>query len=322
MARIPFRQGLVRYQTDLASTPTFLQAAGSQVNLNVSPTPTVITFAHKSTDYLFEERTSVAGAWQGPFSPGTTDYWLYWDIDLVTGERTFGHTTLEPVYGPVAPAPVNTKHWFDTTNKVMKVWNGVTWQEVIRCFAGKYDNGSIIVANPTGTQVGLSQVGYAGFILFDENDNPIRKFSRSRQSEFITTESVLITHLSTGAVSFTFETALNLVEAVGSIPAYYLVSPRGEGQIGLASHTDVARPIIGIVREDLVNGATGSFVPRGYVTNENWNWTVSPGTPLFCGVSGQVTTSVPQIGAIQEIGYVVSSKTIFVDIQHAIRLGV
>lgn len=319
--RLPFRQGLVRYQTDLASNPTFLAPSngGTSIDLVVSPDPTIMTFAHRAADYLFEENATVNNAWQGPFVSGTT-YWLYFDLDIITSKRTFGHTTLEPTFGPNAPSPAPNLHWFDTKETVMKVWNGITWQETIRVFAGKYKNGSILIANPYGSQVGLTQVTHSGFVLFDDEERPVRKFNRGRRSEFLTTESVLASHFSTGAINFAFETALNFVEAVEPIPQYHLVTSKGINQIGVASYTNSNVPIIGMVREDVTTGQFVSYIPRGIVTNESWNWSANPGTPLFCGATGEVTLSVPQTGSIQEVGYVMSSTTIFLNIQQMIVL--
>lgn len=317
--RVPFRQGLVRYQTDIANNPTFLAPSGSTVNLVVSPDPTIINFAHREANYLFEEKISITGAWQGPFSAGN-DYWLYFDIDLLTGLRSFGHTTLEPVYSQTAPASVTGQHWFDLKENLMKFFNGTAWQECIRVFAAKYDEGTVMVPYPIGSQVGLLQVSYPGFIMFDDEENPVRKFRRGRRSEFLTTESVLATHLSTGAINFAFETALHIVQAVEPIPEYYLITSKGIDQVGVASHLNQTSPIIGMVREDVSTGQFITYVPRGVVTHEEWNWNVSPGTPLFCGATGQVTLSVPQSGTIQQIGYVLTKKTIFLDTGHMIVL--
>jgi len=319
--RIPFRQGLVRYQTDIAANPIFLVPSngGSTIDLIVSPDPTIYTLAHRAANYLFEEAKTVPSAWQGPFVPAT-DYWLYFDINLLNGQRSFGHTELEPFVGLLPPPLMLDQHWFDTNEQLMKYWNGTAWVESIRVFAAKYDEGSILQTIPIGSQVGLTQPNNSGFILFDDEENPVRKFKRGRRSEFLTTESVLASHLSTGAINFAFETALNFVEAVEPIPQYYLVTSKGVNQIGVASNTNISSPIIGMVREDVVTGQFVSYVPRGNITNEGWDWNVAPGTALFCGGSGQITLSVPQFGVIQRVGYVMTRKSIFLDIDHMIIL--
>jgi len=321
--KLPFRQGLVRYKKS-GNNPAFLSPSNGGQSISLIATsvdPTVITLAHRGSDYLFEEKANVSAAWAGPFSPGTIDYWLYWDIDLLTGVRTFGHTTIQPVVSATAPSQANGKHWFDTTEQIMKVGTGTTWNEVVRVFAAKYDNGSIIVYNTSGTQVGLNISVFSGFIIFDEDDNPIRKFARGRKSEFITTESPLTSHYSTGAMSFTVDGALQLVESVDAIPVWSVVSNKGPNQIGLGSFLTPEYPLIGIAPEDFNPAEVGTFINRGYVSNINWAWTQPAGTPLFSGITGEVTTSVPQQGFIQQIGQIVSYNTIFVDIGPQILLG-
>jgi hypothetical protein len=96
--RLSFRQGVVSHQTG-----GFLYLNGSgNVDLHASNRPAVVTVAHGAVDYLWSEDASVDNAWVGPFV-GSTYYWLYWDFNSLTFERTFGYTTLEPVYQPITP---------------------------------------------------------------------------------------------------------------------------------------------------------------------------------------------------------------------------
>lgn len=96
--RLTFRQGVVSHQTG-----GFLYLNGSgNVDLDASNRPTVVTIAHNNVDYLWSEDADYDDAWVGPFASNTY-YWLYWDFDPLTFERSFGYTTLEPVYQPVVP---------------------------------------------------------------------------------------------------------------------------------------------------------------------------------------------------------------------------
>lgn len=319
--KLPFRHGLVRYQTDIAHNPIFVRkaAGGSAIDLVVSPDPTLLTIAHFDVDYLYEERKTILQAWTG-FVSGT-DYWIYWDIDLQSGVRTFGSTTLEPVSSLTAPvSPAVDQHWFDKNEKVMKRWTGQTWREVLRVFAAFYDEGTILNPYPVGTQVGLSTRADAGSILFDDEEKPIRKFTRGRRSTFITSESILSTAISGQIVSFTFENSLNVVEAVEPIPEWSLICFKGALQIGLAS-PNISNPIIGIVSEDFTTGQLGSYINKGFITNENWGFgSANFGQPLFCSPAGQVTLLPPQLGYIQQIGHVVNTNTIYLDPKIVIEL--
>jgi len=94
--KIPFRQGIVRYE------PPLFNVNPTTVDLVAAPnTPTIITFADRTQDYLWFEMNSIPDAWS--IIPGGVDQWLYWDIDLGTGQRTFGSTLLRPLYGNRAP---------------------------------------------------------------------------------------------------------------------------------------------------------------------------------------------------------------------------
>lgn len=314
--KIPFRHGLVRHQTDINGNPSFLLRVdgGSYVTLVVSPDPTILTFAHGTDiDYLFEERTTVERAW-GPFTPNT-DYWLYWDIDILTGLRSFGFTTMEPVASTVAPTnPAVDKHWFDLTAKSMKVWQGTRWIEKIRVFSCKYDEGTQLVPYPLGSQVGLTTPCNSGLMIFDEFDKPIRRIQMDGKGKFYTTETKFVTQTS-GIATISFETMVVVAESVDYIPAWSLVRSRGPNKIGLGSHNDITSPLIGMVREDMHAGEVQSYIPQGFVTNPMWNWTEPAGTSLFCGPTGEITTSVPQTGSVQRIGEIVATDMIYLNIQ-------
>lgn len=318
--KLPFRHGLVRYQTDISGNPTFLQKvnAGQNISLIVSPQPTIYTISHRNTDYLFQERITVSNAW-GPFTAGQ-DYWLYFDLDILTGVRTFGHTLLQPItQATQPPSPAQDQHWFDTTERVMKVRQGNVWKEVLRVMACKYASGSVIQHQPIGTQVGLNIGTYAGYILFDDEENPIRRFTGGRKSQFIHSESILASQAAAGFVSFTFESALNVVETVENIPEFYLVTQMGGiGKIGVAKHTNVTKQAVGIVTESLSAGQFTSYATKGFISNEMWNFTKPANSPVFVGQFGEVTESVPQSGFLQQVGHIVNKSTIYLSISQPI----
>jgi hypothetical protein len=309
----------VSYQTDNNSNPAFLQKAssGNYINLFISPIPTVVAFAHENTDYLFEEVNTVLNAW-GPFND-STQYWLYWDINLLTAVRTFGLTKWSPITSLTAPQnPKVDQHWFNLANTSMNFWNGSRWVEVVRCFAGSYD-GSTPNPHRSGTQVSLGFPVKAGYILFDDDEKPVKKWKRDNSGLFLTTETPMLTH-SSRISNIVLDGATQVVKANQNIPAWSAVTLDGYDSIVLASHFDQTRPSIGITRWDMSPGDVGIITSRGYITNNNWNWSVPATSPLFVGESGQITTTVPQTGSIQQIGVVVNSDTILVDIKTQIIL--
>ena len=57
--KIPFRQGIVRHQTDTQGSQQFLLEQTSTIDLIAENDPTIIAFAHKSKDYIVTEKRSV-----------------------------------------------------------------------------------------------------------------------------------------------------------------------------------------------------------------------------------------------------------------------
>jgi len=100
--RINFRQGIVSHQTS-GNVQDFLSKNPSgHVDLKADNRPVTITVAHANTNYTFTDNYTVTNAWMGPFS-ASTHYWLYWDFNPLTFQRTFGYTTLEPVAQDAVP---------------------------------------------------------------------------------------------------------------------------------------------------------------------------------------------------------------------------
>lgn len=322
MARFNFRHGMARRQEDGFGNPAFLQPSngGQYVDLIVSTDPTVFVIAHYDADYMVTENVTVSQAW-GPFSAGT-DYWLYWDVDFVTGALTRGFTTLQPVDDPNAPSsPSVDQHWFDMTENVQKVWTGSAWVEKIRLFASKYASGSTLFEQPIGSQVGLNNiVTYAGAILFDPDGSPLQKFQRNRRGQFITTETDLNSQLSRIA-NFRVEAAVVQGEAQEEIPLHHAIGYFDYDKLVLARNGNPAIPAIGISMEEMNTNEVRSFITKGYVTNEiDWDWSAYPaGTPLFVGPAGELIPNPPTTVSLQQIATVVNPTTVFVDVKQIVQ---
>jgi hypothetical protein len=309
---VAFRQGIVAVQP----SPSFLSLVGNNVNLNANASPTIITFAYQSTNYLFTENKSVLAAWKGPFLNGT-NYWLYWDLDMTTAKRTFGVTTINPAFfgNTPPPSPVTGQHFFFYKENTMKVWNGVQWKPFLRVFAGQIDSGGILVPYTVGSQVNLNQGGQQGTLLFDQTGSPIY----NNKNYFLTTESTVNTQ-NNPLNNYKIEALQVVGRAIESIPKYSAVTWKGKNTLGLASSTDYLRPAIGIAIEDLTKDEVSRFVTDGYITNPSWNFTVAPNTAIWVGINGEITTQVPQTISMQRMGYVVAPDTIFVSIAQIILL--
>jgi hypothetical protein len=311
---ITIRQGIVSVQ----STPTFITFGAGVVNLNANTESTVITFADGTADYLFTESETINNAWPGPFTGGT-DYWLYWDIDKTTGIRTFGTTIIEPTFGNSASRPVSpsaNQHYFDTTLNKMLVWSGSRWVETLRVFAGKLQGGTVLVPENVGSQINLNQTRNAGHILFDADAAPIIRAN----GQFVTSETP-VNASNNPSNSYKLEARQPRVRAVETIPKFHMVSFKGPNQIGVASSSDRSyREAVGIAITDINRNEVKNYVTEGYVINEAWNFTEVPGTLLFVGASGEVTTTVPQRISLQRIGQVVDANTIFLRLEELFKI--
>lgn len=343
MAKLNFRQGLVRYPS-LSDGGPFLVANGSRVDISaaVNTIPVQATIAHFDQNYLFQESKPSINAWgtgtnpnvgslgpnnNAPFTNTGTRY-LYWDIDFKTGITSYDYTTVAPASGPNEPtSPTQDLHWYDTTNFVMKVRSGNQWLEKLRVFAATYTNTTLTI-KLLGTQIGVSAVSaYAGYILFDDSNKPLQRFSKDRKGVFIHTEMPLASQWNSGGgiANFRLEALMFSAKAVEPIAAFYAVALSGPGKIALARNTVPTMPAVGIASEDMSTGEIRQFVPYGFVENIAWTWPVTTstpaGTPLFVGSSGQLVTSPPQTNSLQQIGYIVDAVTIYVQPQTVIFYG-
>lgn len=310
--KLSFRQGIARYQTDVLSTPIFLQkssGAGTFIDLIVSPDPTVLVFAHHDANYIVEEVRTVANAW-GPFTTSATPY-LYWDINLLTGVVSRGATLLPPIYSGVQPnGPANDQHWFDTAGTAMYVWNGNKWVEKIRVFAGFLSSGAIIHPNGLGSQAGIVGDYEGGNLILDAYNKPIR----TSDGSFLTSVSSLLI-VNNSAKKVQFETEVMTGMAAEPVPMFSLVQMRPGRRIILARHTDYLSRIAGVVTEDLYTNEVGYVVNDGLIRNEAWAWPADKiNRPVFCGPNGEITTVPPTMGVIQVAGFVYDTDAIYVNI--------
>ena len=320
--KIQFRQGIIRYQRDSNGNQMFLQKAsgGSAINLLATNDPTIATIAQRKSNYLVEERVTVLNAWTG-FVAGT-DYWLYLDLDMVSGERTFGWTTFEPLFGTEEPTdPQVDQHWFNMDPSVYQqmVWNGVAFAPKLRVFFAKYQQGATIIPLAFGSQIGDTNTVDAGSILFDGEGQPIRRFYSRTHSEFFTTATIFTTNTAK-SVNVTLDALCTTVVASEPIPAFYLIA-HGEtpGTIRLADTSTHGRQAVGLVQEDFYKGEGGIYTTQGYINNEQWNWTEAPGTQLFLGNNGEIVTDPSQYHTIQSVGEIVTPTMIRLDIGPSIR---
>lgn len=268
--RLSYRQGIINAQTN------FLQVSLSGVSLLSIGTMFSATVSHGTSEYLIKEFQTVNNAWVGTFN---VDTWLYVDINRVTAIKTFGTTSLLPIFSTVAPnAPLNDQHWFDTTQNKMKVYNSSAnaWLVVIRLFVGKLTAGTIpsYVYPIGGTQAGtINSDGIAsGTIVFDRSLSPIIKGN----GEFYTTEDELIVD---GFAQYVrLESNVIPITSNANISAYSVVKFVSDGVVGLCNYNDIGNSVLGMISENLTYGQSGAMMVQGIIVNPNWvinNWAVN-----------------------------------------------
>jgi hypothetical protein len=317
--KISFRQGIVSaYMAGV--NPQFLQQSttAGYVSFTVAPTPTVVAFAHGSSDYLQVFSQDVDMAW-GPIQSGVTSY-LYWEIvsKVASWKPEVYHriTTLAPTSGPTAPTnPANDQHWFDTASTTMKVWNGTKWDTKIAVFAGTVPGG--IITSRTYMPIGMSQVGLnvpsdPGYIMLDSQQRPIRA---NTNLEFLTTTSPVRIQTTSGTSGILAipPNAFIPVKASENIPQFSLVYFSGPDAIGLASSNPalvIPKIPIGVVQEDLDNGEFGVVTQHGEIQWDQWDWSAHIGKPLYCGNNGEITPVRPNGLQAFRIGFVKNANTI------------
>lgn len=308
---LTFRQGVV------SAPESFIVVDGDSINIVTYPQPSdplIVTFADQDTDYTIQERSTVIGAWTGVFEVDV-DYWLYWDIDVVSGVLSRGYTTVDPVVGPTPPlTPVNGQHWFNTETYSHRVYNeaGNRWVRVIRTFAAKLTNGAVLTSMGinaplfTGSQIGSNVPTKAGGIVYDINGFPIKRANGT----FYTTETIVRTGIASNAQG---KLAASWIEATAQepIPAYSVVQFNSPNQIVHAS-SFVDSKIYGIIEQDLDNGDAGVVAVSGVVHNTNWNWSESVGTALYINqLDGTLTTTRPATNAVSVARVLTPESIIF-----------
>lgn len=354
MAQLNFRQGIIRFPSQF---PFQFSSGNQTIDLVIPQEPLIYTFADgPDTNYLYEEANTVEDAWTN-LPSGT--YYLYFELDILTGERMFGTTTLEPVAQNFEPSsPLSGQMWFDTRAiyEQMKVYSNGSFRRVIRLVAGEV-NGLSITAPPgvadapsfVGTQVGFDDLNpliSVGKLLFDDENKtkPLKRFDIKGRGKFITTTTPIFSQFS-NVSGYRIEESILEGKAVEPIAQYQCIAIRsitpylsggspiinlgGNGRgIGLSKNNDSDFPCVGISLENIPTGYTHSYISKGYLSDDNFNiatpeidFTLGTGTPIFVGADGQLTTNAPQTGSIQRVGYIVDNYTIFIDIQPIIIYG-
>ena len=232
--QLTFTQGLVKGQVDpIANSKLFLQKSGAFVNIYTTTVPLTAAAQHGTKTYLITEQLAVNKAW-GPL-PSSITSWLYWDINLATGNVTRGITNIQPLYGTSLPEVANPdQHFFDLTTKTMFVFDGTVWVENIRVFAGYVTSpGAQLVLFNFESQVGLTGDYKGGYILYGLTGKGIK----DDDGTFVNTASNYM--IKGGAFNYPLQFDYEPTYAIAAqpTPALSFLHFDEEGVVSLASHT-------------------------------------------------------------------------------------
>lgn len=288
---VNFQQGIIAYPI-ISNIQTFLAPTGDYVSLSTVNGRVDITLSHGTENYLVTESDDVINAW-GPLTD-STDTWLYWDINLRTGIRTFGTTEVQPVYSSSSPSsPVEGMHWFNTSSKKMYAYATGSFREVVRVFAAKVNNleltplGAGVSGKPfAGSQAGLTVSNVAaGRILFDSDGKPVKRangtFFTSETLFFINGSPVNTVRLEQGVVRAT---------AAENLGQFQIVKYSDFDEVVSAGYSDLGTELIAIALTSCVSGDTTDVCLQGLITNSNWSWSVV-GAYLWINDLGLLTES-------------------------------
>lgn len=293
--QVNFRQGIIK------ASSGFLDSNSGSISINANiQNQVIITFSDHATNYILTEKANVVNAWTINFTNTSyTRAWIYWDINIITGEKTYGHTFVSPIASNTAPlTPTLDQHWFDKTTNCYKIWNGLNWIKKLRVFAAEvrsdYQLISISANSPSfeGTQVGLlNELSNQGYIVYDPLSNfPIKL----KDGSFLTTEHTLLTGL-TSSSRVRIGGLVIEAEAVGNIPEYSIVRFTSFGKVEVATNYILDNGTYGIIENTATNGELVNIIMEGTITNPNWNWSsIGVNTPLYVNNTGHLTPIIPE----------------------------
>lgn len=288
--RIYFRHGLYRAEKNAAGHAVLTNTSSPGIVARATNSPIVWSIAHHEKNYTVAEYNAVVFATPSDLATAA-ESWLYVDLQISTGQKTYGLTRTAPTYGPVAPTnPVDDQHWFDTTQFTTKVYitASKSWQERVRLVFGHW-NGLKFDPINYGSSVGLSVPAgtNSGTILYDATGKAL-KDSKGR---FVTSVDKMF---SDGAATHQFVLESNITHAIANenIPAFHIVKWVDFDLVELANYTDTSNAVVAIALNAATKGNPVELCIQGKVVNDAWNW-ANVNATLWVSESGEFSTVDP-----------------------------
>ena len=343
---VNFRQGIVSYPVGFLTkvgTPT-----GARVALNItSDTPLILHFAHRDTNYIVVQKTSVGltpptGAFGGPFLAGI-DYYLYADIDLSTGVVTWGNTTLTPVNQATTPSATQTvdddgttnlvqmagRHWFktaavggadDTTYPPYQMYvrnaGNTAWEPKVRVFVARYEEGAFFISMSVNSANPNTAIKFSGTQVGNLTQNSAgfliydssNVAYKNSDGTFVTTEDVIKTGMLLGADLRVGNQVITAV-ADSALPGYTVVRFPTFGHVAPVNLYNLDQSFFGFVEAPASINEQVQVILEGIITNSAWNWSTA-NAPIYADNTGQLTETKPSINDAEPVAFALSATQI------------
>lgn len=315
---VKFRHGVVKQRKDSAGNPSSITVDGDKFRLRASKQdPFTFTVSYLNFDYVFDiENEEIT--WK--IEQG--NWFLFLQVDFLTGKITSGKTSLPVFYTDNEPQDVSEgQHWYDVNDHTMRVFEDGVWKDTLRVFIGSSQGGKLSQAR-VGSQFNLERSIRPLYPVYDTFGYPMRvrrpKDTVGQMSGFMgsvtkdLSKSKTLARLGDFLVGATASTA---------IPQFGLVHLHSGGKVKFSDSTDPFNRVIGMVENGASPNQSVDIKTFGFVKNPQWNWSNEEiSRPVFSDGAGNITTIPQDTGVHQQVGFILSSDTIFLDIKRPIIL--
>lgn len=310
---VKFRHGIIKQKKDSVGNPSSIYIDGNLFRISATKNdPFGFTIAHGEFDYQFHITDSNL-VWK--IEPGKWN--LFIDVDFLTATITTGKTNLPVYYTGLEPQDgIEGQHWYNTTANVMKVFVDGQWNDVLRLFVGTADGDELIQAK-VGSQFVTTKPIKPLHPTFDTFGYPMRvrrpKDAMGQIPGFLGSETEDKSRSKTLVRMGDF---LLGATTVTQVPPAGLVHLLPGNKVCFSDSTSPYNHVIGMV----VNGAEPNQLVDiktfGFVKYEPWEWTDAEiSRPVFSDGAGNVVSRPPKTGNLQQVGFILSKDTIFLDIK-------
>lgn len=309
-----FRQGIIKYQ----NYPSYIRynSKTNCVGLYTDKSNILLNFAFGEFNYLFTEKDNLECAWSLPNNI-TDKIWLYWDIDISSGIRSFSYTEYDPFLKIKPSNPSSGQMFFDHSKVKYQWWNGQSWIDSIRIIAGIVNSDFSIDKINLGSQVDILEYCQLSEIVFDNNKMPVKRYTQDG-SELINKGFILKGKLDSYNID---QLVLENGILENNVTEFKCIAWTKNNTINYADPTKIDMPAFGLAAKNGNTGEVINFYTDGFIKSDVFKFTEAENTPIYVGSNGSITTIADTTYSLQKIGYIVSYNTIYLKIEEQIING-